>query len=502
MKYLLIIIIIILSLLKISKAQTWYMQSSGTSTNLTSVFFVNEFTGWSVGWNLSITSVILKTTNSGNNWFSQSVPSGVLFTDKVYMVNSNTGFISTRTGNILKTTDGGNNWLINFTGPGTDLLSVKFINEDTGFACGYPGIIYKTTNAGAVWSQQSSGATNFLYDIAFQSADTVFIGSQDGLILFTYNGGMNWNQLTIPGTPQLNSIVFTDELTGYTGGLNIYKTTNRGVNWFNTGSYSLIYSLYFLDSYTGFFATNTGFIRKTTNGGSSWTAQTSGTSNLLRSVFFVNPSKGYIAGANGTILHTNDQPLPVSMRYFNGNISGNNVLLKWSTDWEMNNKGFDVERSTAGSSGNSNWQKIGYVRGCGTINVPVEYEFSDIKLQSAVYKYRLKQIDFNGNYEYHDLSVELKIEKPAGFFVSQNYPNPSNPLSKIDVQIPVSGNFILAIYDVSGKTVHKETEYKQSGFYTFKLKGSDLASGVYFYQVIIEGEGKRFEDIKKFILVK
>jgi Secretion system C-terminal sorting domain len=83
--------------------------------------------------------------------------------------------------------------------------------------------------------------------------------------------------------------------------------------------------------------------------------------------------------------------------------------------------------------------------------------------------------------------------------MSQNYPNPSNPKSKIDYQIPADGKVTIKLYDVIGReavTIVNET--KEAGYYTAEFDGTDLASGVYFYR-LVAGEYKM---VKKLVLVK
>jgi Secretion system C-terminal sorting domain len=117
--------------------------------------------------------------------------------------------------------------------------------------------------------------------------------------------------------------------------------------------------------------------------------------------------------------------------------------------------------------------------------------------------YRLKQIDFNGNYEYFNLPGVIIIQKPVEFFAGQNYPNPSNPKTKIDYQIPFDGNVSLRVYDISGKEVSVIADgFKQADYYTAEFDGSNLASGVYFYRITADGEGLKFTKTFKMILLK
>src|SRR4029453_3281255 len=88
-------------------------------------------------------------------------------------------------------------------------------------------------------------------------------------------------------------------------------------------------------------------------------------------------------------------PLPVSLSSFTHTLISRTVVLQWVTEWEMNNSGFDVERSPVSGEG-SGWAKIAFVPGSGTTNEAKSYYYKDEKLKTGIYKYRLKQTDYNG----------------------------------------------------------------------------------------------------------
>ncbi|NOS85662.1 MAG: T9SS type A sorting domain-containing protein [Ignavibacteria bacterium] len=195
--------------------------------------------------------------------------------------------------------------------------------------------------------------------------------------------------------------------------------------------------------------------------------------------------------------------LPVMLSSFTGTTDKRNVTLMWVTDWELNNSGFDIERANLTKSGIEGWSKIAFVEGNGTSNVSNGYLFKDEKLKAGTYKYRLKQIDFNGNFEYFSLEADVIVSPPSVFSLSQNYPNPSNPRSKIEFEIPLTGRVTLKVYDILGKEVYNIIdETKEAGYYSAQFDGSNLASGVYFYRIVAESETQKFSKTLKMILVK
>ncbi|MBL8007233.1 MAG: T9SS type A sorting domain-containing protein [Ignavibacteria bacterium] len=190
-----------------------------------------------------------------------------------------------------------------------------------------------------------------------------------------------------------------------------------------------------------------------------------------------------------------DFPLPVELTFFSSSVTENTVQLNWITSSEINNYGFDVERSNI----NSQWSGIGFIKGHGNSNTKQNYSFADRNLSPGKYNYRLKQIDFNGNFEYYNLSNVVVIDLPEKFTLSQNYPNPFNPVTNVEFGISKLGFVSLKVYDMLGKeTATLVNEILSPGKYTVKFNGGNFASGVYFYRM----ESGEFKDIKRMVLIK
>ena len=116
----------------------------------------------------------------------------------------------------------------------------------------------------------------------------------------------------------------------------------------------------------------------------------------------------------------------------------------------------------------------------------------------------MKQIDNNGNINYHNLSGEVIVGVPTKFDISQNYPNPFNPTTKINYDLPFDSKVSIRLFDMTGKEVAQIVNATQTaGYYTAQFNGSNLASGVYFYNIIAEGgNAAKFVTTKKMVLVK
>lgn len=195
-----------------------------------------------------------------------------------------------------------------------------------------------------------------------------------------------------------------------------------------------------------------------------------------------------------------DGTLPVLLSYFSGVTVKNNVSLQWKTEMELNNSGFKVERMDMKEN---LWKEAGFVNGSGTTNEQKIYSFEDKNLFTGIYKYRLKQIDYNGGFEYYELQAEMIVSTPKNFHLSQNYPNPSNPKSKIGYELPLDMKVMLIIYDIAGKEVDILVNNNQfGGYHSVEFDGTDLSSGIYFYRLIAEGNGQKFTAAIRLVLVK
>ena len=197
-------------------------------------------------------------------------------------------------------------------------------------------------------------------------------------------------------------------------------------------------------------------------------------------------------------------PLPVELTSFTAKVIGKSILLNWQTATELNNYGFDLERkaspnpSEGGEQNNNQWETIIFIKGNGNSNSPKNYSFEDKNpAGSGEIKYRLKQIDNNGQFKYSD--VIHVIYSLNDFQLFQNYPNPFNPSTTISWQLPVSSQSTLKVYDILGKEVFTLVdEYKQAGKYETEFNASTLPCGVYYYQA----KAGDFEKTLKMILLK
>jgi hypothetical protein len=171
--------------------------------------------------------------------------------------------------------------------------------------------------------------------------------------------------------------------------------------------------------------------------------------------------------------------VPVELVSFAATVQGNSINLAWATATEVNNLGFEIQRS----NDNVDFFTIGFTKGNSTTTEAKTYSFNDRDLNPGKYLYRLKQIDFDGTFEYSSV-IEVEIFSPDKFSLSQNYPNPFNPSTVISYQLPASGNVTLKVYDLLGREVATlVNEEKPAGSYEVSFDASQLSSGVYIYRL-------------------
>ena len=186
--------------------------------------------------------------------------------------------------------------------------------------------------------------------------------------------------------------------------------------------------------------------------------------------------------------------IPVELTSFSISRVSNGVELNWSTATELNNDRFEIQRKL----NDDEFISIGFVKGQGTSTQINYYNFLDKITHSGKYFYRLKQIDFDGNYKYSKI-VEIDFKPISTYSLDQNYPNPFNPATKIRFNLPEAGTVKLTIYNLLSQEIRTlVNEYKNSGVYTMQFDASELNSGMYIYKIEVNG----FIQSRKMILIK
>jgi immune inhibitor A len=199
-----------------------------------------------------------------------------------------------------------------------------------------------------------------------------------------------------------------------------------------------------------------------------------------------------------------DAPLPIQLATFTGSYLSENVAkLTWMTLSEVDNYGFEVQKSLD-STFNFVTIENSFVAGNGTTVDRHYYSFIDSSSTPSSY-YRLMQLDRSGAVHYSEAikpTAATGITEqavPAGYALSQNYPNPFNPTTGIRFQVPGVSNVKITVYDMLGKEVAVlVNEKKSAGTYEVRFDGAGLATGMYIYRLV----AGQYVETKRMLLVK
>ncbi|GBD90809.1 hypothetical protein BMS3Abin04_01528 [bacterium BMS3Abin04] len=194
-------------------------------------------------------------------------------------------------------------------------------------------------------------------------------------------------------------------------------------------------------------------------------------------------------------------PLPVELTGFNAKlVAGNSAKLDWQTATEVNNYGFEVERSNVKNqtSNEMEWEKIGFVEGAGNSNSPKIYSFVDNNLLGGSrFAYRLKQIDVDGSYTYSG-EVEINVV-PTKYELYQNYPNPFNPTTIIRFTLKKPEKVNIKIFNSLGQEIETLVNKNFSaGTHEINFNPDYLSSGIYIYRL----QAGKFKEVRKMILLR
>jgi photosystem II stability/assembly factor-like uncharacterized protein len=470
---------------------------------MTGSYFFNQNEGLLSGYGYStpFLSAIYKTYDGGNTWLPKVTSNH--FIDDIFFINNLLGWAAGQS-IILKTTDSGETWQ-DFSGGITGYIrSIFFINEDFGWVVGDYNTNFKTTDGGNTWSAMSSGNNFEPKKVFFTDGQHGWIVGVYGYLVKTLDGGQNWTQIQNMPLINYNDVYFKDMNNGLmvadVG--NIFITSDGANTWqtVSSGTSFDIDALFYLNENNIWAAGYSGIILQSTEGGQGWEFASSPNFRDLTSIFFLNDSLGWAFGNNGTIIKTFNGGgiIPVELISLTAEKMNNEISLSWSTATETNNKGFEILRT---AQNRNDWQVLGFANGHGTTTEMQHYSFTDKNLSPGKYKYRLKQFDYDGSFEYSKI-VQVEIGIPNIYSLNQNYPNPFNPITTIKYELPEEAFVTLIIYDVLGREVATlVNEEKPAGNYEVvfpsAVGGRQLASGIYYYQL----RAGDFVETKKMVLV-
>ena len=531
MKKFLLTSIILLALSNFSNSQSWSLLSQLPSPfpNINSISVVDANLLW-VACDLGY---VFRSTNGGNSWELKNtgLPTGNLY--GISAIDNNNCWVGTVNGAIFRTTNGGTNWTQQIAVAGSFINGIQMFDINNGVYVGDPagsGQPYQfryTTDGGTNWTLSPTApiaGNEFGVINAWDWTDQnhFWMGSANltpsatsAKVYYTTTGFtgsfLNVSVAGTGGTAGLyyQAVGFTDNLNGLiaSNGNNIMKTTNGGTSWqaaniptgvttfaginmnaIKTGSNEIRLVLNETTGYRMFLTSNLG---------TTWTEETlppEASTNGVQHMRFLNNNLGFGGCGLGYVIKYTGI-VPVELTSFSATVNNDGyVVLNWTTATEVNNQMFEVERKNI----NDEYFTVGFVNGAGTTTEPQSYIYIDKTVGTGKNFYRLKQLDFDGRYQYSN-EVEIDVNGPLTFMLEQNYPNPFNPSTIIKYSVSEAGNVKLSIYNTVGEEVAVLVDgVSESGFFEVSFDASNLPSGIYLYKL----QSANSVQMKKMMLLK
>ena len=383
---------------------------------------------------------------------------------------------------------------------------VHFFNAQTGILGGGFGTFARTTNGGINWIHINNNENNHYESIFFINSNIGWISGgfynssfTIELVRKTTNGGITWDSAYFDSDARVWDIQFINETTGFMAGKYLKKTINGGLNWFvidNTNDVFINHSIFFINTMTGWASKYYGDIYsgisvskilKTSDGGQNWITQiidSSNSNNSFNDIQFLNENTGYVAKTTLGVMKT----INGGQNWFAvfSNSSGYKLFfINENTGW-VGIWNYILKTTNAGANWLSEFLYQGcYFRGMFFMNELTGWTSGMTNIsQPKLYK------TTNGG---TSAIIKYSENVPSNYSLSQNYPNPFNPTTKIRFEIPNDLSFLrkqesskvsLVVYDILGKEITTlVNEQLKPGTYEVTFDGSNLSSGIYFYQL-------------------
>ena len=183
------------------------------------------------------------------------------------------------------------------------------------------------------------------------------------------------------------------------------------------------------------------------------------------------------SGGTGMIRGTNGgTTLPVKLVSLEAKaVDNEKIEVRWTTATEINNEGFEIHRSTDGV----NFEKITWVGGNGSTTRTINYAYTDYEVKSNIlYYYKLKQIDFDGQYEFSKI-VHAKLSGSGIVASITLIPNPTRETGVIEIQSEVGENIQVRLIDMYGKTLECRQFVSEQSISKVQIGLSNFSHGVY-----------------------
>ena len=381
-------------------------------------------------------------------------------------------------------------WQQQLSGTAYDLWSVYFINDLTGWTVGNEGTIVTTHDGGQTWQQQNSSITAEMFGVFFSDENNGWAVGREGSILHTINGGNQWIAQNSGTNLTLRSVTFIDNTQGWTVGENgiILHTMDGGINWQsqNSSTTSYLDEVDFVDANHGWVACSglDGTILSTNNGGASWQIQYVPTQDRIYTLDFVDQNTGWVGTTGVEVLKTTDGGSSWTLQYQNSlypyDVFNAMCFIDQNYGWAV---GYDG-RITSTDDGGNTWteQTSGVHNYLTAVCFVDQYHGWVVGKEGLILKAK-SAITSIGN---HSISRKTTPDK---FFLFNNYPNPFNPVTTIQYDVPHTTRVVIKIYDMLGQQVKTLVDEAQAPGRKSVIwdgrndNGVIVGSGIYFYRL-------------------
>ena len=399
----------------------------------------------------------------------------------------------------------------------SNISEISFTNKNIGWLFNYYGkngnnTLYKTTDGGQNWrtiiTEKSNGTgTPVLFSM---EPDFFYLIKPNSKALFTMDGGITWDSTVIANAGYgCSALYFFNVQKGITFDNHSWITTDGGKNWEKKGEISSPSDVYFYNDKLGWavssynpFATDVGYIAKTTDGGISWEYQDSTFGQWVGyyGIDFLDSLKGFAVGGDAD--KTDD--------------GGNN----WQTIPGVG--GYDIgfldeKNGWISSAGQIYRTSDGGELWVSQLDSVMHYFFIKIivlKKDKVAYVLGINSGNHTATLLRADLSNITNVNEnketiPGKLYLYQNYPNPFNPTTTIQYSTDNRQFVRITIYNVLGEElVTLVNEEKPAGEYKIEFNASkyNLSSGVYFCEIKIYGGNTSINGVEsqriKMVLLK
>ena len=390
-------------------------------------------------------------------------------------VNNNILYGTSQYLNMQKSTNAGTSWFsINPSSKDNPAFVAPYIICRSNPSVIYAGSrkFHRSTNGGSSWTLGNSGAAldgNEILSIGVSSTstDTVYVAtapiSSRARVFRSTDGGTTFTNITgiLPdrypddiAVDPLDSRIVYIVFSGF-GTSHLFKSTDAGTSWIDIGSSlpDVPSSAIVIDPNNTnnlFFGNDIG-VYVSPDAGQTWYEYMNGLPQtmMIMDLSIVRSSNSIraVTHGNGVYEAAIDITVPVELIVFNAQVQNEKVILNWTTASEINNYGFEVQRSVDGN----NFSTIAFVQGNGTSTVINAYSYVDRDVSGRLY-YRLKQLDYNGQFAYSKI-VTVDAIVLNNFVLEQNYPNPFNPVTQIIFKLPMESFVTLKVFDLRAREI-------------------------------------------------